>query len=1271
MTSTAQITVFTSDNAPLCKRFTLKGDTIAKTTLATLYAGEAQVAPAATAADLAAILDSLNHRQAIAAGVLKRGRATSITTATKEGWGSVARSLSNFTFPKGKGWLLWDYDDKTMPPEVQARIDALGGPVAALFHIWPEARQAAHVIRPSSSDGITAPNHAKLKSAGLHGFFLVQDVSQSRAILGTLEARAWAAGLAWVALSKSGALLHRSIIDTAVGSPERLIFEAPPILDAPVIRLPRPAIISEGVALPCPAGPLEQAADLREAAKDAIKPKAAKVQGHYIDTRATVEAEKTGKTFAEARRSIVRMMHGATLDDDHLLQTKSGTWVSVGALLDAGEKVDRLSMPDPVEGIEYGTDKATLLIKPRASNPTEKPRLVSHAHGVTTVYKFARFEPAPQPPFYPKPEGDRTKNIAAHGDTVRGFFAAHIAPIQASKAVKELYDEIDETEPDLQRKALQKAARATMQREMGLDYLPSTHPVYVPEWLRVLLSGAQGVGKSAALVGDLHKAKLTGRAGTPGALHDTGRIVSLILAPDHAKTTELYDDYSANITPDSPPPFRLMGRSQKDPATGDTLCLIPKAAEKVAKKGGNVKKALCAQCPYAETCGYLRNEDALARLINAGKGVAIFAPQDYAFLRLPKNYAPDIVIMDEALRDDGTELHRIALESLGTPLRAEDNGRASSIIGKTAEQADAAAANLRYIQPLRVAVRDGFRATPDTPYSGFAARGIDAEYVAEAIKALTLFEEQELERSLADTVRQWQFAQMAGGNRGRSLEGTIEAAIDEKDTKQARKVKSLFEGVLKDLEKGHSTPTAVWRVKDALRIAGLRKPYFSKKTPLLMMDGTAAPELMQRIFGPLTVHNYAAERTAHVVQTTGNQFGIGQLTGTNKEGVPISSKSVPEAASLRASVIALADRYPVPLIVASKRVEDAFIADGYTGRTAHYNALRGRNDWEQCETVIIAGPEIPPPAAIEAKARAYAANDPNAGPFQSIGAGKWHKEARALRLGHNGGSEMIDVSCHPDPWAERVLKQVRDAEIMQAIDRIRLIYNVNPKTVIILAPVVLDITVNEVVPWAELKTGGTRIERAKAQSGVVPLSKHTARDLFPSIWQSDGAAQRDTAFIGEMVKSLLDQTPISISLIGKWSNKSARLIEYKPALKKGQKRAQTHRALVWAETADEARAKLESLTGPLQAFAEVAGWIEARDALQDSIDARAERVAIAEIDGGLSRADAERIADGQELLLIAAKASTDAPLHVVPFRIETHFPSIGSEPDRKKVGAVP
>jgi len=150
------------------------------------------------------------------------------------------------------------------------------------------------------------------------------------------------------------------------------------------------------------------------------------------------------------------------------------------------------------------------------------------------------------------------------------------------------------------------AARAAVQREMGLDYLPSTRPLFMPEWLRVLLSGAQGVGKSAALVGDMHKAKLTGRKGTRGVLHETSGIVSLILAPDNVKTDELESDYQANITADSPPAFRLRGRSQKDPVQGGrAMCWIPKAAEKAAKKGANVKKSICGQCPFADQCGSL------------------------------------------------------------------------------------------------------------------------------------------------------------------------------------------------------------------------------------------------------------------------------------------------------------------------------------------------------------------------------------------------------------------------------------------------------------------------------------------------------------------------------------------------------------------------------------------------------------------------------------------------------------------------------------------
>jgi hypothetical protein len=70
---------------------------------------------------------------------------------------------------------------------------------------------------------------------------------------------------------------------------------------------------------------------------------------------------------------------------------------------------------------------------------------------------------------------------------------------------------------------------------------------------------------------------------------------------------------------------------------------------------------------------------------------------------------------------------------------------------------------------------------------------------------------------------------------------------------------------------------------------------------------------------------------------------------------------------------------------------------------------------------------------------------------------------------------------------------------------------------------------------------------------------------------------------------------------------------------------------------DQARALLERLTGPLTAFEVIEHVpadpeaVAAQDAVQADRDARIERAAIAEYDGGLVREDAERVAAGLPL----------------------------------------
>jgi len=385
----ARLTVFTSNKAPLTKRFSLIDGKIQKDALATLYTGRAETRDASTAAALVALLDGLTPKQALSAGILKVGVAADITTAAKARDGVVARTQEHFHYPMEPGWLLWDYDAKTMPAEVTTRIEALGGPVAALCHIWPEAKAAPYVIRPSSSGGVSAPDCAELESNGLHGFFLIEDVSRSREALETLQARAWAAGMAWLALSKSGAVLVRSIIDVAVGSPERIIFEAPPILVPPVVRRPRPALVSDAVvpvAVPDLPGDVAACASQAEAeARKLIQPEAKRAENAFVEDRARKDTAKTGRTLKEARKLIRQMLKGGVLSDDHLLEMRDGSVMRVGDLLDAPDRYNRVSLPDPIEGLSYGPDKATLLLQADPRHREVEPRLVSHAHGVRTV----------------------------------------------------------------------------------------------------------------------------------------------------------------------------------------------------------------------------------------------------------------------------------------------------------------------------------------------------------------------------------------------------------------------------------------------------------------------------------------------------------------------------------------------------------------------------------------------------------------------------------------------------------------------------------------------------------------------------------------------------------------------------------------------------------------------------------------------------------------------------------------------------------------------
>lgn len=121
------------------------------------------------------------------------------------------------------------------------------------------------------------------------------------------------------------------------------------------------------------------------------------------------------------------------------------------------------------------------------------------------------------------------------------------------------------------------------------------------------------------------------------------------------------------------------------------------------------------------------------------------------------------------------------------------------------------------------------------------------------------------------------------------------------------------------------------------------------------------------------------------------------------------------------------------------------------------------------------------------------------------------KEVRAY-TSRDKGERLKRVSVHPDPRVQAIVEQVREAEMLQAIDRLRLVHSERRKTVYILCNIPLDIPVDEPVTWKQL-IGDRRLVDALAECDkrgwdVLPLAAKELPRLFPDFWTSAKAAER-------------------------------------------------------------------------------------------------------------------------------------------------------------------
>lgn len=708
-----------------------------------------------------------------------------------------------------------------------------------------------------------------------------------------------------------------------------------------------------------------------------------------------------------------------------------------------------------------------------------------------------------------------------------------------------------------QKASAKRKARREVQKDLGLASLPTVRRVASGD--NIAVTGSQGIGKTAALVGG---------HGKPGALHGASGALSLMVLPTTSKAAEAMADYLANAPAGDqhPVPILLRGRSQPDPDSSDgrAMCWIPAAADAAAKRGANVRRDLCFTCPFADQCAYLRQESEAEALANEPRGGVVFATHPFLTLPVTGGLTPDLLICDEA---PAGLVEKVTL----TPgeLLSEFPEPPLSRLGRTPEQiadrrAELLAGLRQWVYPLGCTVYAGLEA-PEGCLALLRDQEIGQAEVRKAINTLTAFE---------DAVAASAMASHAGqDSTPEALDSALGAALLAAAAPVAARLRVLFEAVALELDSPHDHPTG-FALRDGKLIAWKAKA-LHHQAPLAYLDGTADMTIAQAQFGALTEHRFEVPRMAKVVQVVGRTFSDWSITGEGMTG-----KNLAESVQLRGEVANLIGKHPGCFVAGTKSVLAALDVANLNCRFGNFGALRGMNAFAGCSAAVIIGRTRPRPQAFEDEARAYAARAGRT----IFEATEYDRLAEAV-ADSQGRQHAIAVERHPDPFVDAFRAQRVEAEIEQAIDRLRLIHAPTVRKVYLLNSYP-TVTPDRVMTWADLRAGGSLSDRIKDR-GFLPASGRECARVLPDLFDCEATARRfltpsekvrhlpKRVFLWKMTHFLSDaETLISDALS----------VTYRAKPSKDHPRPRKQTAYVWTADPLEARALIEAATGPLAEF---------------------------------------------------------------------------------------
>lgn len=265
------------------------------------------------------------------------------------------------------------------------------------------------------------------------------------------------------------------------------------------------------------------------------------------------------------------------------------------------------------------------------------------------------------------------------------------------------------------------------------------------------------------------------------------------------------------------------------------------------------------------------------------------------------------------------------------------------------------------------------------------------------------------------------------------------------------------------------------------------------RVPTLHLDATAHMEVLRARLphAELVASIEAATPHQRVVQLTGKTFGKGAL-----REIKLLDKAwhwaVAHASKRGGDWLVVLPKDAEAAIASSKAVP-RFI------RLAHFGALRGLDAHRDVAGVIAIGRPMPPPADVERLASIVTGREVEC----RVEAG-WYPSQTVTLHGRDGSAATVDVDRHPDALAETFRACIAEAELLQAIGRVRGVNRTgdNPVEVVLIGNVpVPGLQFDSVLPWLGptvdddvLVEHGAIFEAAAHAAKVAGLQLHQVRD---------------------------------------------------------------------------------------------------------------------------------------------------------------------------------